>query len=64
VPNPVPGFSSGLRYEKHCAQIVPAIIECTDSLGSITSQKFYVSCPVSAVVSMGRRNTQVEPDLH
>src|SRR5882672_2253405 len=23
-----------------------------------------VTCPVSAVVSMGRRNTQAEPDLH
>ena len=29
-----------------------------------SSSFFTSSCPIALVVSMGRRNTQVEPDLH
>src|SRR5258708_37029090 len=37
VSDPVPDFSSGLRYEKQRAQIVPRLFECMNSLVSITS---------------------------
>jgi len=33
-------------------------------LGAGSQNPVVRSCPVMGVVSMGRRNTQVEPDLH
>ncbi len=34
MSDPVPGFSSGLQYEKQCVQIVPTIFERMNSLAT------------------------------
>jgi hypothetical protein len=53
VSDPVPGFSSGLRYEKQCVQIVATIFECMNSVASTTSKNQQLTSSQRSVVRTG-----------